>query len=128
MDHIKRLSSGGVLLAFTKIGKYAVAPPEEMYILHSPNLLTEEDPTMVVWEVLPNRSHGVGAPGWLDSAGPEGVSEEPHVVPMLAGGTEDDQVYIAFRTSQGYLGATTGHLRDSSDAAWPNSTFAAYRR
>jgi hypothetical protein len=32
--------AGTVLFAFTKIGTYAVAPPEEMYFLVSDNLLT----------------------------------------------------------------------------------------
>ena len=33
---------------FTKIGTYAVAPPEEMFILSSPDLLSATDPTKVI--------------------------------------------------------------------------------
>lgn len=130
VDHIKRMPNNAVLLAFTKIGTYAVAPPEEIYILYSPNLLTEEDPHKVTWQMLPNRTHGVEAPnGQGDSAGGKGIAEEPHVVPMQVGGEDSgSSVYMNFRTSQGYLGAATGDLMDSSSDAWPASTFAEYRQ
>ena len=61
VDHIKHTKDGGVVFAFTKIGTYAVAPPEEIYFLKSPNLLTEADPTKVVWSMYPTSDHGVEA-------------------------------------------------------------------
>ena len=61
VDHIKHTKYGGVVFAFTKIGTYAVAPPEEIYFLKSPNLLTEADPTKVVWSMYPTSDHGVEA-------------------------------------------------------------------
>ena len=51
VDHIKHTKDGGVVFAFTKIGTYAVAPPEEIYFLKSSNLLTEEDPSKIVWNM-----------------------------------------------------------------------------
>ena len=47
VDHIKTLKDNTVLFAFTKIGTYAVAPPEEMFVMASANLLTETDPHKV---------------------------------------------------------------------------------
>ena len=53
VDHIKTLTTGRVMFAFTKIGTYAVAPPEEMFILSSPDLLSASDPTKVTWNMWP---------------------------------------------------------------------------
>ena len=46
VDHIKQ-HKGMAMFAYTKIGTYAVAPPEDMFVLSSPNLLTEQDPSKV---------------------------------------------------------------------------------
>lgn len=76
VDTIKTLSNGTVLFAFTKIGVYAVAPPEEMYVMASHNLLTEEDPEMVEWVMWPEGWHGPGAVDHLDDAADDAVAEE----------------------------------------------------
>ena len=47
MDHLKTLKDGTLIFAFTKIGTYAVAAPEEMFVLASRNLLNEPDPDEV---------------------------------------------------------------------------------
>ena len=96
VDHLKTLKDGTLIFAFTKIGTYAVAAPEEMFVMASRNLLTEEDPDKVVWDMWPHGDHGITAPGHPDD--PTVVSEEPHVVPSK------DRLTILFRTSPGYVG------------------------
>ena len=63
VDSIKTLRNGTALFAFTKIGTYAVAPPEEIYILASHNLLSEQAPAKVTWAMWPDGPHGVPAVG-----------------------------------------------------------------
>ena len=73
VDHIKQ-HNGTVLCAFTKIGTYAVAPPEEIFIMVSPNLLSEQDPTKVVWSIWPSGDRGIQGVGGTRST-PDGVTE-----------------------------------------------------
>lgn len=54
VDHVKQLRNGTVMFAFTKIGTYAVAAPEELFVLVSHNLLSAE-PEAVIWELWPER-------------------------------------------------------------------------
>ena len=56
VDHLKRLANHTVMFAFTKIGTYAVAPPEEMYVLVSHDLLTVTDPAQASWHMWPEVS------------------------------------------------------------------------
>ena len=52
VDHIKHVD-GKVMFAFTKIGTYAVAAPEEIFFAESPNLLSAESPEDVTWTIFP---------------------------------------------------------------------------
>merc|ERR1719498_534803 len=67
VDHIKPFGAHGAIFAFTKIGKYVQNPPEEVFFMHSPNLLSEQNVSKVIWELLPRGDHGIRAPsvyGW----------------------------------------------------------------
>ena len=119
VDHIKQ-HKGMAMFAFTKIGHYAVAPPEEMYFLVSPNLLTEGDPTQVTWDMWPHGEHGVQAIGGTDP-GAIGIAEEPHITPLHA----VDAYHVVFRTSQGYLGTSQSQVGDPTKP-WATSTYAQY--
>ena len=117
VDHLKTLKDGTLIFAFTKIGTYAVAAPEEMFVMASRNLLTEEDPDKVVWDMWPHGDHGITAPGHPDD--PTVVSEEPHVVPSK------DRLTILFRTSLGYMGYAVSQAGGSAEQfakPWENST------
>lgn len=119
VDHVKQLSDGTALFAFTKIGTYAVAPPEEIFIMASRNLLSEAEPSKVTWEMWPEGEHGIGAVGAPDSSSV--VAEEPHVMPIL----DETVFYIVFRTSQGYLGSAQS-TPGNPKTKWMPSTFARY--
>eukprot|EP01116_Phalansterium_solitarium_P000321 TRINITY_DN10201_c0_g1_i2.p1 TRINITY_DN10201_c0_g1~~TRINITY_DN10201_c0_g1_i2.p1 ORF type:complete len:309 (-),score=51.28 TRINITY_DN10201_c0_g1_i2:85-984(-) len=67
--------NGAVYFAFTKIGTYVQSPPEEVYFMTSPNLLTEPDPSKVSWTMLPEADHGLMTTPYETT-----VFEEPHVV------------------------------------------------
>ncbi|KAH8098451.1 WSC domain-containing protein [Aureococcus anophagefferens] len=125
VDHVKVLDDGTALFAFTKIGTYAVAAPEEIFVLASRNLLSEDDPTKVTWEMWPDDDHGIGrrigAVGAYDS--PSRVTEEPHVLPFDG----DAKLALFWRTDQGYMGhARTTTSKFSSLDAWTNSSYAVY--
>lgn len=83
--------------------------------MHSPNLLSEADPTLVTWEMWPSGDHGVQAVGGTTSL-PSSIAEEPHVVPMVT----IDAYAVVFRTSQGYLGYSRSTVGDPS-APWRQS-------
>ena len=119
VDHVKQLQDGTTLFAFTKIGTYAVAAPEEIFVIASKNLLSEEDPTKVVWDTWPHGEHGVAAV--LHPDAPQVIAEEPHVCPIL----NDTVLTLFWRTSQGYMGHARSQTSDFA-AAWNPSTFARY--
>ena len=121
VDHIKH-HNGQVMFAFTKIGHYPVANPEQIYFMVSPNLLTESDPDKVTWTMWPEGERGVEAVGGTTSDA-SGISEEPHILPLLA--TAEEQYHVVFRTSQGYLGAS--HSQPGApEKPWAASTYARY--
>ena len=122
VDHLKTLKDGTLVFAFTKIGTYAVAAPEELFILASSNLLTEEDPDKVVWDMWPHGEHGIMATDHPDD--PTVVAEEPHVVPVHS----DDMLTLFWRTTQGYMGHATSQRGGPAQFAkpWATSTFASY--
>ena len=128
VDHVKTLQvrdgTTTALFAFTKIGTYAVAPPEEIFVLASPNLLTEPDPTLVTWTMWPDGPHGVPAVGAAFGGVPPAdvVAEEPHVMPIH----NDSSLYVVFRTSQGYLGSAQSQGDGGFGAPWQPSAFARY--
>ena len=120
VDHIKTMKDGTLLFAFTKIGTYAVAPPEEIFILASKNILTENDPTKVIWDMWPHGDHGITAVNSPDD--PSVITEEPHVLPI----SNDDILCIFFRTNQGYMGHSQSRARRQFSEKWETSTFAQY--
>ena len=58
VDQLK-VRDGVAYFAFTKIGKYMLGPPEEMWIMASPNILTEPNASLIEWTLLPHGEHGV---------------------------------------------------------------------
>jgi len=121
VDTVKTMSNGTVLFAFTKIGTYAVAPPEEMYIMASHNLLVEEDPEKVEWVMWPEGWHGPGAVNHLDDEADDAVAEESHVVPI----NNETQLYMTFRQAYGYMGQAYSQVGNFG-ADWGESSFAEY--
>ena len=81
VDHVKVLADGSTAaFAFTKIGRYVQNPPEEVFFMASPNLLSEPDAAAVRWTLLPAASdHGVRAPAMYDPN--TTVMEEGHLLP-----------------------------------------------
>lgn len=88
--------------AFTKIGTYPQSPPEQIFILTSPNILFETDVTQIQWSTLPstdaNNDNGIMAPipsttNW----------EEGHIVPLFS----SQGFFVLCRTNLGYLGASS---------------------
>lgn len=104
VDTVKPWGAQGVAFAFTKIGSYPLSPPEELFVLASPNARVAARCEDVQWAMLPDGAHGIAPPG-----GNPGVGEEGHAVALASGG-----VFIVMRTAQGVLGAAA--TRDASAA------------
>ena len=120
VDHVKVLADGSTAaFAFTKIGRYVQNPPEEVFFMASPNLLSEPDAAAVRWTLLPAASdHGVRAPAMYDPN--TTVMEEGHLLPLRRGGC----VAMA-RTDKGFLAAAK--TSDSTAAAgWGPTALARY--
>ena len=112
--------SGVAYFAFTKIEHYLLAPPEELWVLASPNILTELDPHKVTWNLLPNGDHGVPPP-FHNVSDENTVVEEAHIVPLhLSTG-----FYMIGRTTQGYLAAAWTADSDAK-AGWQPTRYAQY--
>jgi hypothetical protein len=81
VDQIKRMPGGAVAFAFTKIGKYVQNPPEEIFFMHSPNLLSAANAEDITWELYPAASdHGLKAPAMYNPN--TTVMEEGHLLPL----------------------------------------------
>jgi hypothetical protein len=119
VDHLKTMKDNTLIFAFTKIGTYAVAAPEEIFILASKNILTENNPDLVVWDMWPHGEHGIGAVYHPDD--PNIVTEEPHVMPIQ----NDEVLYIVWRTNQGYMGHSQSQRGDFTKE-FGKSSFAKY--
>lgn len=91
--------NGSTYHAFTKIGTYPQNPPEEAFILSSPNLLYEHDPLAIAWSLLPDGDVGIRPPGPLGSS----VWEEAHVIPLAL----SPGFFLIARTNSGFLGASS---------------------
>lgn len=118
VDQIK-VRDGVVYFAFTKIGRYVQNPPEEIFILSSPNLLTEPETSKVTWRLLPNGDHGIAAPViWNPNTT---VMEEGHVLPLqLSHG-----FYAMARTQRGYLAAAKTSSPTAANG-WGSTFLARY--
>ena len=109
----------GVGFAFTKIGGYVENPPEEVFIMFSPNLLTEPDQDEVTWEMVPSGDHGIVPPPQFDNK--TTVIEEPKLLP-LANGTG---FTILTRSNRGLLFEATTR-DDTGRSGWRPTTLARY--
>lgn len=104
VDQMKE-RDGTVYFAFTKIGSYTQAPPQEGWFMASSNMHTERDASKVEWTLLPGGEHG---PGPIEqhcawpSNGTDCVAEEWHIIPLA----HSSGFFAVFRTSQGVLGAS----------------------
>jgi len=96
VDQVK-VAGGRTYHAFTKIGTFDQAAPEESFFLSSPNLLTAADAAEVTWDLLPAGEQGVRAPS-------RGMQwEEAHVAPLPSG----SGFFSVCRTNTGYLSAAS---------------------
>ena len=77
-----QVREGVVYFAFTKIGKYLLGPPEELWIMASHNLLTAADAKDITWELLPSGDQGIKPVGGVESTN----IEEAHVLPLTGAG------------------------------------------
>lgn len=75
---------------FTKVGKYMLENSEGWFFA-SDNILTERNPELLHWEMLPEGDHGVRNPDMGS------VQEEHNLVPMSR-----NSLYCIYRTTQGY--------------------------
>ena len=116
-----------VIFGFTKIGRYMLNPPEELWFLASDNLRSESDASKVAWRLLPDGDTGLLPPGVVPRSTPPtdpvgDVFEEAHVVPLRSGGT-----YAIGRTQQGFLGAAhTNTTAAAGLTGWSKTGYAAY--
>ena len=107
--------------AFTKIGHYLLAPPEEMWVLASRNIRTEPNASLVRWELLPDGEHGVPPP-FRNVSTENTIVEEAHVLP-LAG--KDSGFYMVGRTTLGYLAASWTSDKHAA-GGWAPTRYAQY--
>jgi len=118
VDQIKVTRAGGSIHAFTKIGRYVQSPPEESFFIHSANINSERDPSLVAWSVFPEGDTGVRPP--CPSLGCMNW-EEAHVVQLAS----QAGCFTVSRTSVGYLGAAA--TRDDLGAGgWGGGHFATF--
>ena len=118
VDQIK-VRNGVAYFAFTKIGRYVQNPPEEVFILSSPNLLSERNASKVEWRLLPDGDHGIAAPAiWNPNTT---VMEEGHVLPLQ----RSAGFYAMARTQRGYLAAAKTASPDGA-SGWGPTAWARY--
>ncbi len=100
---------------FVAYSKYQQAPERhgEGWIFTSDNILTERDPDKVRWEMWPEGDHGIRN----DALGT--LQEEHNLVPL----NEEDGMYVAFRTLEGYVG--DAYSRDGG-RTWEEPQFTTY--
>ncbi|HUT23587.1 MAG TPA: exo-alpha-sialidase [Sumerlaeia bacterium] len=79
-----------VFLAFTKCGKYVV-DKSEGWFFRSDNILTEDDPDRIQWQLLPDGDVGLRAPEHGD------IQSEENLVHLSNG-----DLYCMYRTVMGY--------------------------
>jgi len=115
VDRFTTTAGGAALLAFTKYSGPMVGP-EEVFVLASPDLLTERDAAAVTWLTLPAGPTGLPPPG-----GNPGIMEEGHVVP-LAG---SPGCFALARTAQGFL-AAAATADPTCAGGWGQTGFARF--
>jgi hypothetical protein len=78
VDQLK-VREGVAYFAFTKIGKYLLGPPEEMWLMASANLLSEPDAAKITWRLLPDGDVGIKPIVGFENT----HIEEAHVLPLM---------------------------------------------
>jgi len=104
----------GVMFGFAKVGRWGVPGGMMMSqgcVMHSPNLLTENDPTKIKWNLFPDGDEGLHAP-----RGP--VSDETNLVEL-----SDGSLYATYRTIDGYN--CHAYSRDAGHT-WTPPAYATY--
>eukprot|EP00040_Diaphanoeca_grandis_P019268 m.101663 g.101663 ORF g.101663 m.101663 type:complete len:791 (+) comp27342_c0_seq1:36-2408(+) len=114
-----KVRGGVVYFAFTKIGKYLLGPPEELFVMSSSNLLTARDPDEITWELLPEGDHGIKPVGGVEDSN----IEEAHVLPLTTTGYPG--LYVCGRTTVGWL--VESHTTDKTGRSnWTDTKYAQY--
>ena len=85
-----KVSDDGVRFAFTKLGRYMLDNGEG-WMLHSDNILTEQDPEKINWTLLPDGEHGIRLPKF-------GSVQEEHNHVSIG----KDRLYLVYRTKLGH--------------------------
>jgi len=108
--------------AFTKIGKWLLGPPEELWFLQSSNVLTEANLSNVVWALGPEGDHGLPPP-FLPPGDRSSTIEEGHLLPLVA----SPGFVMIGRTTMGYLAAAQTRAPASTTASgWGPTGYAQY--
>jgi hypothetical protein len=105
---------GAVYFGFAKVGNFVpngFMEPTEGAFFKSDNILTEEDPAKIRWEMLPDGDIGLRAP-----VGP--VADEHNLV-----GLSDGSLYCTYRTIDGFL--CHAYSRDGGHT-WDGPQYATY--
>ena len=84
------LVKDAAIFSFTKIGKYPL-DNSEGWFFRSDNILTEQDPQKIHWQMLPEGEHGLRAPEHGS------IQSEQNLVALSNG-----DLYCMYRTAQGY--------------------------
>lgn len=103
--------AGGMLFAFTKLGKYMLDKGEGWFVW-SDNIATEREVEKVHWKLLPEGEEGLRNPAFGS------VQEEQNVVPLNNG-----DLYSMYRTRTGY--AVDAYSRDGGKR-WSLPQIARY--
>jgi hypothetical protein len=104
----------GAMFGFAKVGRWGVPGGMMMSqgcFMHSPNLLVENDPKKIQWNLLPDGDEGLHAP-----RGP--VSDEANLVEL-----SDGSLYATYRTIDGYN--CHAYSRDAGHT-WTPPAYATY--
>lgn len=78
------------MFAFTKIGRYMLEESEGWFF-RSDNVLSEEDPDKIAWELLPEGGRGLRNPAFGS------IQSEQNLIPLDGGG-----LYCMYRTTTGH--------------------------
>jgi len=84
------VSKGSAFFGFTKLGKYMLEEGEGWFF-RSDNIMTEQDPSKIKWQMLPDGDHGLRSPKFGS------VQEEHNIVPLSNG-----DLYCMYRTTIGH--------------------------
>jgi len=84
------VAGGKVYLAFTKMGRH-FQQKGEGWVMCSDNILSEQDPAKIRWQMLPDGDTGIRHPDFGS------VQEEHNIVPL-----DDGSLFCMYRTEMGF--------------------------